>query len=132
MSARLAGLPATLLVAAVLLVGCGGSDGPVAKDPAPTSGSAGSRLPPHWPSTGCDTRSTSQIDYAMDARGSRTREEALARYVPDGASVVRETRRAHREARWLVVDEDNVIIRAVAVFDGGNGWLVSSVEECSG
>ena len=125
-------LPVALLVAAALLAGCGGSDSPVAKDPAPSTGAASTGLPPHWPSTGCDTRSTSQIDYAMDAPGSRTRQEALARYVPDGASVIQEPRHPHREARWLVVDENNVIIRAVSVIQGGHGWLVDSVEQCSG
>ncbi|WP_344155492.1 hypothetical protein [Nocardioides koreensis] len=67
-----------------------------------------------------------------DAAGADTRGEALARYNPHGLPVVREKKRPHRAARWLVVDEDHEIVRAVSMFRGSNGWLVDGVEECSG
>jgi hypothetical protein len=124
---------AAALAATALLAGCGGPDDtPVAKDPAPTTAAAPSGRP-HWPTEGCETRSGSSIDYAADAKGEDTAEAALAPYVPDGASVVREKARPHRAHRWLVVDGRNQIVRAVEMFgDGGKGWLVSGVEECAG
>jgi len=131
------GVVVAVLAVPLVLAGCGGSDTPAARDSAPTSGpsspgASGPAAAPHWPAEGCETRSTSQIDYAMDARGSRTPEEAVARYVPEGHSAVKEPRAAHRSARWLVVDQDNVILRAVSVIHLGEGWLVNSVEQCSG
>jgi hypothetical protein len=45
---------------------------------------------------------------------------------------VREKRRPHREPRWLLVDEDHEIVRAVSMFEGEDGWPVDGVEECSG
>ena len=98
----------------------------------PAPGPPAHGVAPHWPAEGCDTRSTSQIDYAIDARGARTPQEALARYVPEGARRREGAAAAHRHARWLVVDQDHVILRAVSVVHLGQGWLVDSIEQCSG
>lgn len=117
---------AALVAAAALLTGCGTATTDAAKDPAPTTRS------PHWPAEGCDVHSGSSIDYTSDARGADSPAEALAPYTPDGATVVKERARPHRAARWLVVDEDRVIVRAVTMFRGDRGWLVDGVEECSG
>ena len=122
---------AGLIAAAAVLAGCG-SGTTVADDPAPTTSSPSEAGPPHWPTEGCETRSGSSIDYASGAAGADTPQEALAQYNPDGLSVVREKQRPHREPRWLVVDEDDLIVRAVSMFEGDNGWLVDGVEECSG
>jgi hypothetical protein len=46
--------------------------------------------------------------------------------------VVSQPARPHRNARYLVVTEDNVIVAAVGAYDAGNGWLVDMVERCSG
>jgi hypothetical protein len=124
---------AALFAATAVLAGCGGPDDhPVARDPVPTAPVGGPAGRPHWPTEGCDTRSGSAIDYAADATGEATPEAALAPYVPERASVVREKAKPHREARWLVVDQDNEIIRAVEMYGDGRGWLVHGVEECSG
>ena len=122
---------AGLVAAAALLAGCG-SGTTVTDDPAPTATPPHDHARPHWPTEGCETRSASSIDYASDAAGADTPREALARYNPDGLSVVREKQRPHRPKRWLVVDEDDLIVRAVSMFEGDNGWLVDGVEECSG
>jgi hypothetical protein len=125
---------AAVLAATAVLAGCGGTDDdPVARDPSPTTAAAAPAGRPHWPTQGCETRSGSSIDYAAGAKGEATPEAALASYVPDGASVVRQHARPHRAPRWLVVDADNQIVRAVEMFgDDGHGWLVTGVEECSG
>jgi hypothetical protein len=122
--------PVALVAAAALLTGCGAATTDAAKDPSPTT--RGPNGTPHWPTEGCDVHSASSIDYASDSNGAHTPEEALASYTPAGTTVVREKRRPHREARWLVVDEDHVIVRAVSMFEGSHGWLVDGVEECSG
>jgi hypothetical protein len=129
MKAQLTGLAG--LAAAVLLAGCGPGT-TVAHDPAPTATPPRRDLQPHWPAEGCGTRSGSSIDYASDAAGAETPEEALATYNPEGLAVVRERKRPHREPRWLLVDADHSIVRAVSMFEGENGWLVDGVEECSG
>lgn len=121
---------AALVAAAALLTGCGTATTDAAKDPAPTTRSP--HATPHWPAEGCDVHSGSSIDYSSDARGADSPAEALAPYTPDGATVVKERARPHRAARWLVVDEDRVIVRAVTMFRGDRGWLVDGVEECSG
>lgn len=118
---------AALVAAAALLSGCGAAT--TAKDPAPTTRSPNAA---HWPPEGCDVHSVSSIDYASDAGGADSPAEALARYVPEGSTVVKHRARPHRAARWLVVDEDRVIVRAVTMFEGSHGWLVDGVEECSG
>jgi hypothetical protein len=111
------------------LAGCGGEDQtPVAKDPAPTTTGAS----PHWPEEGCDTHSAGNLDYIADAQGAATVEDAIASYVPDGATVVRKPAGPHRRAQWLVVNEENEIITALETFQGGNGWLVDYVEKCAG
>lgn len=121
---------AALVAAAALLTGCGAATTDAAKDPAPTTRSPNAT--PHWPAEGCDVHSGSSIDYASDASGADSPAEALAPYTPDGTSVVKQKARPHRAARWLVVDEDRVIVRAVTMFRGDRGWLVDGVEECSG
>ena len=126
MKVQLAGLVA----AAALLTACG-SGTTVADDPAPTATPPREDARPHWPTEGCETHSASSIDYVPDAAGADTPEGALARYNPDGLSVVHERQRPHRAARWLLVDEDDEIVRAVTMFEGSNGWLVDGVEECS-
>jgi hypothetical protein len=124
---------AALLAPTAVLAGCGEPDSPAVEDPAPTTPAAAQTGRPHWPAQGCETRSGSAIDYAADASGEDTPGEALAPYVPDGASVVRQRARPHEASRWLVVDGDNEIVRAVEMFgDGSGGWLVTGVEECSG
>lgn len=121
---------AALVAAAALLTGCGAATTDAADDPAPTTRTTNGT--PHWPTEGCETHSASSIDYVADAAGADTRDEALAQYNPDGLSVVHEKKRPHRVARWLLVDEDDQIVRAVSMFKGSNGWLVDGVEECSG
>ena len=121
---------AALVAAAALLSGCGAATTDAAKDPAPTTPSPNAA--PHWPAEGCDVHSASSIDYASDAGGADSPAEALARYVPEGSTVVKQRARPHRAARWLVVDEDRVIVRAITMFEGDHGWLVDGVEECSG
>lgn len=121
---------AALAAAAALLTGCGATTTEAAKDPAPTTRSPSAA--PHWPAEGCDVHSGSSIDHASDAVGADSPAEALAPYTPDGTTVVRQEARPHRAARWLVVDEDRVIVRAVTMFRGDRGWLVDGVEECSG
>ena len=122
-------LAATAAMAAALLTGCGTATTDAADDPAPATSP---HRAPHWPAEGCDIRSGSSIDYTPDARGADSPALALARYTPPGTSVVKQKARPHRAARWLVVDEDRVIVRAVTMFRGDHGWLVDGVEECSG
>ena len=119
-----------LVAAAALLTGCGTATTDAAHDPAPTTASPNGT--PHWPTEGCDVHSGSSIDHASDASGADSPAEALAPYTPDGTTVVEQKARPHRAARWLVVDEDRVIVRAVTMFRGDRGWLVDGVEECSG
>jgi hypothetical protein len=119
-----------IVAAAAVLAGCGSQDAtPAAKDPG--SAPPGAPVAPHWPAKGCDVRSGSSIDYVADARGAATPRQALATYRPAGTTVVRAKSKPHREAAWLVVDDDNEIVRSVTMFRGSNGWLVDGVEECS-
>jgi hypothetical protein len=127
MTSRRSALVVPLLLL-VPLAGCAGEDQtPVAKDPAPTTNGAS----PHWPEEGCDTHSAGNLDYVADAQGAATVEDAIASYVPDGATVVRKPAEPHRRAQWLVVNEANEIITALETFQGGNGWLVDYVEKCA-
>ncbi|MCW2791568.1 MAG: hypothetical protein JWO76_666 [Nocardioides sp.] len=115
------------LVLPFLLAGCGGDETPVARDPAPTTQPAAT---PTWPD--CGSHSQSSIDYVAGARGEDSVEKALARYLDEGTHAVHVPPEEHRADRWDIVTDDNTIVREVSVVDGGHGWLVDGVEECSG
>jgi hypothetical protein len=124
---------AALVGLAALASGCGGDDPvPVAEDRGPAAEPAPEPDKPSWPEEGCDVRSHLTQDFVEGAKGADTLEDALAPYVPEGGRVVEEPEKPHRERRWLAVDADNRIVAAVGAFDGGKGWLVSTVEECGG
>jgi hypothetical protein len=121
---------AALVALAALAAGCGeqGEDRGVAASPV-----VGETMDaPAWPSEGCEERVHQSSIFVEGAKGAPTPRKALAPYVPEDGRLVQEPRQQHRERRWLAVDADNRIIAAVALFNGGNGWLVSSVEECAG
>lgn len=84
---------------------------------------------PTW--GGCSERTTQIIDYASGARGERSLRAALAPYRVDGDHVVRRPAHAHRGARWLLVDDRQVIHTSLELLHAERGWLVDVIEKCS-
>jgi hypothetical protein len=116
-------LTAGALALGAALVGCGDTSPRPHVDPD----IAGKK--PTW--DGCQLRSVQAIDYVADAPGAKSRAAALARYRVDGDHVVDRPPRAHRNARVLLVDEDDVIHHALELRHAEHGWLVSMVEACA-
>ena len=73
------------------------------------------------------------IDYASDAAGSPTREKAARDYMAPGDVLVRQgPQPPHHRRGWLVVTRDDEIRAIVTIFRTDQGFLVDSVESCSG
>ena len=114
----LAGLVAT---AGVVLAGCGHSSRPAVEPDL-----AGK---PTW--AGCAEHSTQITDYTADAPGEPTARAALASYRVSGDHAVRRPAGAHHHARWLLVDDANLIRVSLGLWHTEHGWLVSTVERCA-
>ncbi|MFN8189458.1 MAG: hypothetical protein U0R78_03290 [Nocardioidaceae bacterium] len=86
---------------------------------------------PHWPAD-CGVHSGMAIDYAEDASGPPTREEAILAEAPGaGYRLVKVPHEPHQQAAWWIVDvETNEIYAQVTAWKGDNGWLVDGVEKC--
>jgi hypothetical protein len=115
-------VPIAAATAGLMLAACG-----VSSTPRVEPDRAGQ---PSW--GGCKMRSSVVRDYVPSAEGARTRAAAIAPNRKAGDHVVHQPARAHRNAAWLLVDGANVIHTSLELSHGRNGWLVSSVERCSG
>jgi len=107
------------LAALVLLIllpgGCADDGGPEAREAAPTD-------------LTCEEWVIGISDYAEDAKGSPTLEEALAPHVPDGAAA--DVIDQSRSRATAVVRRDAEVIAKVEARRTRRGWLVDTVERC--
>jgi hypothetical protein len=119
-----------LAVAALSLLAAGCGDAVDVGQESPPSPSA----TPSWPATGCKEHSMGTIDYVSDAvQGAATREAAAAPYMEQGDHLVREgPQPPHYRRGWVVVTPANEIRAVLGMFKGENGFLVDTVEKCSG
>ena len=112
---------AVVLAAGLVLAACGHASLPrVEPDVAgrPTSVDAASAT-------------TQIIDYASGARGERS-PACRACAVPRGRRPRRPASgHAHRGARWLLVDDRQVIHTSLELLHSERGWLVDVIEKCS-
>jgi hypothetical protein len=86
----------------------------------------------HWPGT-CNERVGEARDYAIDATGYRSRDQALLAEAPGpGYRLERVPPAAHRRAGWWIVDiaTDEIYAQA-SVLHGEGGWLVDELERCA-
>jgi hypothetical protein len=117
------------LVITLSLTGCSSATPVAVEDPTdePTVATT-----PHWPAD-CGAHSGMNIDYAEDASGPPTREEAILAEAPgEGYRLVKVPPEPHRQPAWWIVDvETNEIYAQVTAWKGDNGWLVDSVEKCA-
>ena len=113
----------------LLVAGCG--EAVDVGQESPPSFSSTPSATPSWPATGCQEHSMGNIDFVSDASGAPTREEAAARYMKEGDSLVREgPQPPHYRRGWVVVTPANEIRAVLGMFKGKNGYLVDSVERC--
>jgi hypothetical protein len=108
------------LALTVNLVACGDTSRPAVEPDA-----AGK---PTW--GGCQESRVQMRDFVADAHGAKTRAAALASFRIDGDHVVDRVARPHRNARVLLVGDDNVIHHALDLSHTEHGWLVNLVEAC--
>jgi len=109
-------------VAGVALAGCGTSPSRPHLDPDVAG-------KPTW--GGCREHSLQVSDYTADAPGEKTALAAIASYRTHGDHVVRRPAQDHRAARWLLVDDTNLIHASLELTHTDHGWLVNVVEKCA-
>jgi len=131
-------------VATVLVTGCTDSPpsnatadvpkitaaAPRVTPPADETAGDPARDPAMPPPMRCNERSTGIIDYVGGAKGEPDLQTAFdSRAEPGETAVIIKNRPHSAVARY--VDKDGSTQAQVMAYDGGNGWLISTVERCA-